>query len=438
MQAPIPKDLLDFLDSSPTPWHAVENLKNLGKKHAFHSLSEKQKWSLQSQKKYMVERGGESFAAFVLPPKTPKRLRLVSSHTDSPSLKVKPDPLFQKANMLLLGVEVYGAPLLNSWLNCDLGIAGRIVYEDQAGKFKQTTIKITEPSFIIPQLAIHLDREVNDKGLILNKQSHLNVLVGLANEQVQNKDLFSRLVGFGIEGFKKLVAHDLFLFPKQKAELVGINKEWIASYRIDSLQSVYASFQAFLDSQIAHEDEILMVMYWNHEEIGSQTNTGAESTFFNQTIERILLSYGMNREDLFILLNHSYALSVDLAHGFHPNYEEKSDVNHLIKSGGGVVLKTNAQQRYATTSKGGALIEKIAESLRLPIQHYVSRNDIPCGTTIGPIHSALGGMTVADIGCSQLAMHSTRELMATQDHFQLIELLKGFFESSSLDCCIVD
>lgn len=422
-QSSIIQNLITFLNLSPTAWHAVANMQHQLKLAGFHELSEQEPWDIQPETPYFVTRNGSSLCAFVTPRHLPQQLRLLASHTDSPSFKLKPRPEIRKHHALLLGVEIYGSPLLTSWLNRDLGLAGRVAYIDCQGLIKEKLVRLDRFPLTIPQLAIHLDREANDKGPLLNKQDHLNVLVGLEQTCPSPTSFLENLLREEID-FEELIAHDLFLFPLEEARLIGYADAFLAAYRIDSLASVHAALTALLQQPDPLHDEVKMVLFWDNEEVGSHTAQGAESPFFMQTLERILHGFSGTREDLFCLLNRSTCLSIDLAHALHPSYADKHDALHQPFLGEGVVIKHNAQQRYATNARSALPLQLMAKLRKIPLQHFVSRNDIPCGTTIGPIQAAITGMPTVDLGCGQLSMHSCRELMSCQDHLDMCELLE--------------
>lgn len=424
------ENLLHFLNSCPTPWHVNQFLLSLFTKEGFLEKREEEAWDLQPEKKYTVQRQGTTLCAFVMPRKIPRSMIFLSSHTDSPGLKLKPRPEIELEGMVLLKTEVYGAPLLTSWLNRDLGIAGKVFYLNQKEEVEERLITIDEIALTIPQLAIHLDREVNEKGLLLNKQEHLNALVALVKEKKEEKILDTLL--FPFIQHKELLAHDLFLYPLEKARLIGTDHSLLASYRIDSLASVHAIVESFLQEAEPEEDRLKIILFSSHEEIGSETSQGASSSFIEQTLERINMHLGGSREDLFRLLQSSLGVSVDLAHGVHPNHVEKHDAHHRPRLGNGVVIKYNAQQRYATNSFSAAHIKKAAINCGIALQEFVSRNDLPCGSTIGPLHSTKTGMPTVDIGCAQLSMHGCRELMACQDQLDMIQLLKQLLKSHKM------
>lgn len=421
------QNLISFLDASPTAWHAVSNTREQLQQAGFLELPEQTYWDIRPEQRYVVTRNGSSLCAFITPQRIPKRLRLLASHTDSPSLKLKPQPEIRKHHSILLGVEVYGSPLLSSWLNRDLGIAGRVLYTEGQGEIKESLVRLDHYPVTIPQLAIHLDREVNEKGLLLNKQEHLNALAAL--ESSFKEDSFLKALLQEKLHFQQIIAHDLFLFPLEGARLIGYQNTLLAGYRIDSLASVHAALTAFLNHSDPLEDEMKMIIFWDNEEVGSSTAQGAQSPFFSQILERIVESLKGSREDYFCMINRSTCLSIDLAHALHPNYPDKHDPHHQPILGKGIVLKSNAQQRYSTSANSSLPVKMMATLKQLPLQIFASRNDIPCGTTIGPIHASKTGMSTTDIGCSQLSMHSCRELMSCQDHIDMCDLLGSLLQT---------
>lgn len=420
---PLINDLMLFLNESPTAWHAGKKIRERLLKKGFIELSESQKWNVEPGKAYFVQKNQSSLCAFVIPTNYPQKIRLFASHTDSPGLKLKPNPEIRKFNSILFGVEIYGAPLLSSWLNVDLGIAGRVVYYNELNIVQESLICLAEHPLIIPQLAIHLDREVNEKGLILNKQEHLNALATITKDSSSQESYLQKLIKTQIK-MKELIDFDLFLYPLEKARLIGFDGELMASYRIDSLASVHAILNGFLNNIDPLENDIKMILLWDHEEVGSNTAQGAQSPFFNQMTERIANALKMNREEYFCLINQSNCISVDLAHAVHPNHIDKHDPLHQPLLGNGIVLKRNAQQRYATDARSSLPVQLVGKLNQIPLQKFVSRNDIPCGSTIGPLHACLSGMPTVDIGCGQLSMHSSREIISCQDHLWMCQLLE--------------
>lgn len=421
---PLIQDFISFLDKSPTSWHAVNEIKIRLQASGFEELHEDRLWDLKPEKSYFLVRDGSSLLAFTLPKKTPKELKIAAGHTDSPALKLKPNAEFIKEHMVMLGVEIYGAPLLTSWLNRDLKIVGRVLLQNKTGKIIEKLVNFENHPVIIPQLAIHLDRTVNETGLLLNKQEHLSAIASI---DLSKKHSYLETLIQDEFASHTILETDLFLVPLEKAQFLGFKQEMIASYRLDNLESVHAAVSGFLNAKSKEENLLKMIAFWDHEEIGSQTTQGAGSPLFLNSLERIILALGLHREDYFNLMANSHCISMDMAHALHPNHMDKHDPRHAPLLGRGIVLKYNAHQRYATDAKTAAHIIQLCQKHNLPFQKFVSRNDMPCGSTIGPIHASLTGIPTVDIGCPQFSMHSIREVMATQDHLTMCALIKAYF-----------
>lgn len=416
--------LVSFLNASPTPWHAVDGMVTQLNEAGFQLLKENDKWNLKPGGRYCVTRNGSSLCAFIVPTNPISNAKVILTHTDSPGFKLKPNAEFRKENMVMLGVEVYGSPLITSWLNRDLGIAGRIVYLDNKKHLRESLVRLDNSPVILPQLAIHLDRQVNESGLTLNKQEHLSVLAALSEE----KNYLERCLQKSCD-FHTLLTYDLFLFPLEPARFIGHEKQMIASYRIDNLCSVHASLTALINENKPHSNCLKLIAAMDNEEIGSETAQGTASTFIPNVMERIALSLNASREDYLRMIDNSLCISSDLAHATHPNYPDRHDPRHMILMGHGIVIKYNAQHRYASDARTAGAIVALCKQHHLPYQHFVTRGDIPCGTTVGPIHAHRLGMPTVDIGTPQLSMHSCREITSTKDYHDLCVLLSGFFRN---------
>jgi aspartyl aminopeptidase len=412
------EDFRAFLEAAPTAWHTVQEVGNRLALHDFIPLHEEEKWVLEKGKSYFVIRGG-AIIAFALPQETPREVRLVAAHTDSPGLKVKPQPEFTKENMTLFGVEVYGSPLLSSWLNRELGIGGRVFILNAQGEIEERTVFIDDAPLIIPQLAIHLDREVNEKGLILNKQQHLAPLLTLEKSDLEA--LLRRHLSF-----HTLLSFDLMLVPLESSGFVGAHNEMLASYRLDNLTSVHAATVALCSATKKAPHAIPMLAFWDHEEIGSRSSEGALSPLLSDLLARIGHALKLSQEELLILKNNSLCLSTDMAHGLHPNYANKHDPQHQPLLGKGIVLKYNADHKYATNGATAARVKQLCQEINISCQAFVVRSDLPCGSTVGPLFEQKLGIPTADLGCPQLSMHSARELIAWQDYIDLATLLTHF------------
>lgn len=419
-------DLVNFLDQSPTAWHATERSARMLEERGFHELQEKDSWDLRPGTAYYVVRNETSLCAFITPNKPPKAARVAAAHSDSPAFKVKPHGEYRQENMTMIGVEVYGGPLLNSWLNRDLGIAGSVVIKEANGEVVRKTVTLDEAAVTIPQLAIHLDRQVNEKGLVLNRQDHLSAIAALDD---YSGSFIEGQLRKKIPSFKELLGFDLFLYPLEPAKLLGPNQKMLASYRYDNLGSAHACLTGLFDTLTPSEETMKMVVVWDHEEVGSSTTNGAASPFFRDTLDRIMLHLSAAVEDVYRVVSESFCLSVDQAHALHPNYTGVHDPRHAPLLGKGVTIKHNAQQRYATNAEGQALVKHLCQQHAIDCQEFVSRGDMPCGSTIGPIHATATGMKTVDVGCPQLSMHGARELSACADHLSMCRLVQVFLES---------
>jgi len=420
-------DFKTFLDTSPTSWHAVKEIGNRLALRDFTPLSEEEKWTLTPGKKYFVSHGG-ALCAFCLPRSTPEQAVILAAHTDSPALKLKPSPAFQKENMTQFGVEIYGGPLLNSWLNRDLLLAGKVVITQGHGVPEEKLVFIDDVRLIIPQLAIHLDREVNEKGLLLNKQEHLCPILGLT-ETKDPLEALEKLLRRHLS-FHRLLSFELFLVPAEEAHFAGLENEFLSSYRIDNLTGVHAALSALGMIEQPTEHLLQMALFWDHEEIGSRTKEGAASPFLNEMLQRVGYALKISSEEMLILKNRSLCVSIDMAHALHPNYSKKHDPHHAPLLGKGVVLKHNADHKYATNALSAAVVTYACEQLNLPMQRYACRSDMPCGSTVGPVVSGHTGITTVDIGCPQLSMHSAREMMACQDYLDMVRLLSHLLKET--------
>jgi aspartyl aminopeptidase len=412
-------DLSQFLDRSPTSWHAVQEASR--RLTSAHHLHEGEKWKLQRNKRYFVQRGG-SLCAFSLPKEPPEKMTIIAAHTDSPALKLKPNPEIVAEPYHLLETEVYGGPLLSSWFNRDLAIAGRVVYEDKQGKCQEKLVFLDDSPLFIPQLAIHLDREVNDKGLMINKQDHLRPIFTLNKDK---KNLLEPFLKKHVP-FKELLSFDLFLIPIEKARFLGTSKEMLASYRLDNLSSSHACITAWAKAPI--NDSLQIAILWDAEEIGSRTSDGAASTFVCDVLQRIKAFYDMSAEDYIRMKTNSLCVSVDVAHAYNPNHAKKYDPQHQLIPGRGIAIKYNADKKYVTDAKTAAPVISACRKAKLPYQSFASHSNFTSGSTIGPIFAHTMGIPTVDIGCAIFSMHSTREVMAVKDHLDMCQLLTALLK----------
>lgn len=399
--------LFGWLDQSPTPFHVVDTAALQLESHGF-SLQTAMSQNL-AQKGYTV-RDGAIIAWSQGAPKAP--LRIIGAHTDSPNLRIQPNPDITIAGWSQLGIEIYGGVLLNSWLDRDLGLAGRVICEDG------TSVLFNECSAIarVPQLAIHLDREVNERGVQLDKHQHTIPVWGTQAPSFQQ--WLSEKTGRS-----DITFYDAHLYDITPASLLGVDQSLIASARLDNQLSCWAALQAIT----SRESEFNVVVVLNdHEEVGSESITGAAGPMLESVIDAILSAQGVSHLERHDLLASSWCLSADNAHAVHPNYQDRHDPRHGPRVNAGAALKLNGNQRYATTSRGASHIRQIAKAEGTPLQTFVSRNNMPCGSTIGPITSTRLGIEAIDIGAPQLSMHSARELCGAHDPGYLVSLMSGF------------
>lgn len=433
MSAPDPvlDDLLAFVHASPTPFHAVEAALARLEAAGFRRVSEHEPLEDLGPGKYALAHGGTSLFAFALPEGTPKGFRLAGAHTDSPNLRLKPKPDYVKEGYAQLGVEVYGGALLNSWLDKDLGLAGRLVVAGDGGRgLRSVLARLDRPLCRVTQLAIHLDRDVNDKGVVLNKQEHLAPIFGLAEDGAPTAlALLAEAAGVREAD---VLGHDAMLFDLQKPVLGGRSNELVFSARLDNLAMCHASVTALARSADAATAEGLVpfAALFDHEEVGSGSATGAESHVLARLLERIARGRGAGPSPFERLLAGSLCVSADMAHAVHPNYPGRHEERHKPVLNGGPVVKFNAQQRYATTGVTAAFFRGLAKAADVPCQSYAHRTDLPCGSTIGPIVAMRLGLRTVDVGNPMLSMHSSRELGGARDADAMTRVLDGFFAAA--------
>lgn len=412
----------DFLNASVTPHHAAQNLAARFAGAGFAELQETSPRAPGCGKSYFIRRGAALFAFRTPVNFSPdSRFRLASAHTDFPALRITPNPDKTVAGIHLLHPEVYGGALLNTWLDRDLGYAGLLAFE-RGGKIG-TKLFRGGTLCRIPELAVHFNRTVNSDGLKLNAQEHLNACFAAAGapdfEQILRRELAAG---------ETLLDFDVQFFDAQPAAVGGADGEWIYSGRLDNLSSCDALAEGLLQAGPASTD-ICGACFFDSEEIGSGTRDGAAGNFLKSSLERIFAGLGGDPLLLPGVLSCSLLISADMAHAEHPSYTEKSEPNHAPLLGKGIVLKTNAQKRYASEAVANARFKQLCAQAKVPFQTFVMRNDMPCGSTVGPLLSASLGIPAVDVGEPMLSMHSVREMTASADHDGMIRLAAEFFES---------
>lgn len=417
------QSLLSFIDVSTTSFHAVAQLKKELAADHFIELKETDHWLLKAKGKYFVTRADGSIIAFKLPEicEEDYRFNIIGAHTDSPCLKIKSNPIATQEGYQLLNVEVYGGVLLNSWFDRDLHFGGRLIIENTSGVLEQKIISVNK-KLRIPRLAIHLDREVNKNGFSPNPQEHLFPVIGLG-EHIDFETWIKEETG--VTG--NILSWDLFLYDAAPSTFGGINNEFIYAPRLDNLASVHASYKALLAAKSV-ENTVQMVAYFQHEEIGSTSQNGAASNFLEATLKRIH-EFISKEASYYQALAGSFFISADMAHAVHPSYGSKHDPSHRPLIGNGPVIKSNANMRYATDAFSIAKFKQWCQKATVPVQDFCSRNDIGCGSTIGPMTAAKLGIPTIDMGNPMLSMHSIREMCGTKDHDMIIEVFKTFYEN---------
>ncbi|TQF04109.1 M18 family aminopeptidase [Kitasatospora acidiphila] len=418
-------DLIAYLAAAPSPYHAVAGAAERLEKAGFRQIAEADAWDGAVGGRYVI-RGGALIAWYVprsAGPATP--FRIVGSHTDSPNLRVKPVPDTGSVGWRQVAVEIYGGVPLNTWLDRDLGISGRLVLRDGSTRL----VQLDEPLLRVPQLAIHLDRQVND-GLKLDRQRHLTPIWGLGS--VDEGSLLRYVAERAGLDADQVLGWDLMTHDVQPPSYLGRDRELLAGPRLDNLLSVHASAAALAAVATADgADElpyIPVMAAFDHEETGSESDTGAQGPLLGRVLERSVSSRGGNEEDRARALAGTVCLSSDMGHAVHPNYPEKHEPGHQPAPNGGPILKVNVNNRYATDGVGRAVFAAACERAGVPWQTFVSNNTVPCGTTIGPITAARLGITTVDCGIAALSMHSARELCGADDAFLLASAIKAFLE----------
>lgn len=420
------QDLLEFLRCSPTPFHAVEQMSARLSAAGFTELQEQDDWQLPAGK-YFVTRNGSSIVAFNKGESAILEggFRMVGAHTDSPCLKVKPAPELLRQGYFQLGVEVYGGVLLNPWFDRDLSLAGRVTFKSADGIVASVLIDFQRPIATIPSLAIHLDREANSNRSI-NAQKDIPPIVMQAEDTVDFRQLLLAQVLEQHPDCKaqQVLDYELGFYDCQAPALVGFNQEFIAAARLDNLLSCFIGLQALLQADQEH----CVLVCNDHEEVGSQSAAGAQGPMLKSVLRRFV----NDDNQLTRTLDRSMMISVDNAHGIHPNFADRHDGNHGPLLNKGVVIKLNANQRYASNSETSALFRHWGELEQQPIQSFVVRSDMGCGSTIGPITAGGLGIKTLDIGVPTFAMHSIRELAGSSDAFSLYKILCRFNHSDNV------
>lgn len=425
------RDLLSFISASPTGFHAVDNFRPILNRNGFSELLFPDDWHGLDPGRYYVCRNDSSIIAFTLNGDDPGAapIRLAGAHTDSPALKLKPKPDRIKHSLLQLGVETYGGALLNTWFDRDLSIAGRVTWRNPDTGIRSSLVDFRRPVAFIPSLAIHLNRKANDQKP-LNKQTDL-VPVTMQVPDGEEPDFISILRQQLIHEHPDIAEpdildHELFLYDTQPASFLGFNNDFITGARLDNLLSCYTLIQALVNTP---GDQNCLVVLNDHEEVGSLSACGAQGPFLQTVLERLW----PDRDSRMRSIAESLFISTDNAHAVHPNFVDRHDQDHLPLINGGPVIKYNANQRYATTSRTAAFYRELSNRAGVPVQEFVMRSDLACGSTIGPLTAGEIGIQTIDIGAPTLGMHSIREIAGSLDAWSLCEVMKIYFTLVSGD-----
>jgi aspartyl aminopeptidase len=424
------RNLLDFIDASPSPWHAVASVATQLHAHGFEKLEETADWALQAGGRYYVVRDGSSIIAFTLghKPLPTTGFKIVGAHTDSPGLRVRPNAVNFMDKWVRLGVEIYGGPILATFTDRDLSLAGRISYKSPEGQISHALVRFEHPLLRLPNLPIHLNRGVNEDGLKLQKQNELPLLLTRHTQEQLPPDYFAALLQSQSHiPSEQILAWDLAVYDTQPGVLWGANQEFYADSQLDNLASCHAALTALLDETVLSGDGTQICAFFDHEEIGSESHKGAAGSFLPDVLNRIALANGLDQQAYLRALAHSTMISADMAHAYQPNFPLAYEPDHKVVVNNGPVIKVNASHRYSSQSGSEALFADCCQEAGVPFQYYSHRCDLPCGSTIGPIASAKLGITCVDVGNPMWAMHSLRESAGVLDHNYMILVLKRFF-----------
>jgi aspartyl aminopeptidase len=414
-------ELADFLAAAPSSFHTAAEVARVLVADGFTLLGETEEWPRQAAGRFVVVRDGAA-AAWVVPESatTTTPVHVLGAHSDSPALKLKPKPTTGAYGWLQAGVEIYGGPLLNSWLDRELRLAGRLVLEDGS-----VHLAATGPLLRLPQLAVHLDRQVND-ALTLDRQRHTQPVWGLGD--ATSADLLAEVAAAGGVAADRIRGYDLVTVDAERGRVFGKDGVFFAAGRLDDLAGVFAGLTGLrraAASGVGHQIAVLAV--FDHEEVGSATRSGAAGPFLADVLERLQAGLGADRIDRMRSFADSWCLSCDVGHSVHPNYADKHDPTVHPVLGSGPIIKINANQRYATDAAGAAAWSSWCGAAGVRAQEFVSNNAIPCGSTIGPLTATRLGIRTVDVGIPILSMHSARELAGVQDLWDLSRVAEAFF-----------
>ena len=423
------REVIEFIDESPSTYHVVKNCSDILDENGFERIMPREKWEIKKGGKYFLKKSSSTIIAFTVGEDFDVKngFKIFGAHTDSPCFRIKPNPEIITENVVRLNTEVYGGPILSTWFDRPLSIAGRVIVKGEDSFFPRTVkIKIDEPLLTIPNLAIHQNREVNN-GVKIDKQNDVLPVISLINKNFEREGYLERVI-LEKTGIKKedIIDFDLYLYATEKGCLLGANEEFMSSPKIDNLASVYTGLIGLLEAE-ENQDRINIFVAFDNEEIGSATKQGADSNYLLNTLERISLALGLSRGDFLQMLESSYILSADAAHAAHPAHLGKTDPTNRGRINEGISIKISAKQKYTSDGYSIAVIKQLIEGTEIQIQPFVNESNELGGSTIGPISSTHLDIDGVDLGVPMFAMHSVRELCGIFDVFYLKELAKEFF-----------
>ena len=416
------KELLQFIDASPTAFHCVESVRKILEEKGFKELKESDDWKLKKGDKFFVKRNGSSIIAFNLPKAGFKGFHIYSAHSDSPSFRVKENPeMVFENNYVRLNVEKYGGMILSTWFDRPLSVAGRVVVKDK-DKLVEKLVNADRDLCVIPNVAIHMNHDLN-AGFKYSAQNDLLPLFGGEKAKGTFDDFIAKEAGVKKED---ILGKDLFLYTRQKAVYTGASKEFITAPRLDDQACVFAGIKGFADAGSGSFANVLAV--FDNEEVGSGTKQGADSTFLEDSLYRVCEALSFTRSEYLRTVSDSFNISADNAHGVHPAMAGKADPTSRPYLNKGVVLKFSGSQKYATDALSAAYFRKLAQGVKANVQVYYNNSDVPGGSTLGNISTAHVSVKTADIGLAQFAMHSAVETMGTKDVTDLVKIVKAYYE----------
>ena len=423
------RELISFIPEATSPYHVVEESIDYLKKAGFTALDLKEEWKLEKGMGYYIKLYATSLFAFTIGEdwENGQSFRIAAAHTDHPGFRVKPNADIKSGAYRKLNTEVYGGPILNTWIDRPLSLAGIVALRsDDPFHPEMRLLDIKKPMLIIPNLSIHVNKDVN-KGVELNRQIDMLPLLSMVNEDISEEQFFLGLLAkeLGIEK-SRILDYDMYIYNREDGSFVGANDDFVSCPRLDNLTSVWSLLKGIHTGR--RKEGINLIALFDNEEIGSRTKQGADSSLLTIILEKIVTGLGFAKDSLYRELTDGFLLSVDVAHGVHPNHPEKYDPTNYTALNEGIVLKIDSNQKYTFDTEAVAIVQQLCEAGGIKYQKFVNRSDMPGGMTLGPIISSWLPVKTVDIGIPLLAMHSSRELMGTKDQAYMNALIKTFFE----------